>query len=48
MEYQKNGISKKWNDVLQGAEHLRALENGILKKWNDVPQGLVRNMEHIA
>ena len=30
MEYQKNGISKKWNDVLQGAEHLRALENGMM------------------
>ena len=29
MKYQK-----KWNDVTQGSEHLRALENIISKKWN--------------
>ena len=43
MEYQKNGMlqkwnikkmecQKKWNDVPQGSEHLRALENRISKK----------------
>ena len=28
----KNGRSKKWNDIPQGLQQLRALENGILKK----------------
>ena len=34
MEYQKNRISKKWNNVPQGTVQLCALENGILKKQN--------------
>ena len=34
MEYQKNGISKKYNII-----KIESHKNKISKKWNDVPQG---------
>ena len=41
MKYQK-----KWNDVTQGSEHLRALENRILKKIKYQKNGISKKIEY--